>query len=1061
MRLLLLFLSLSRGERCSRAVLRTTPASYSDPDLPVLIDLHDVLIRDTSVLVFCPDAESRRAIKAVDGKLTPRMLRVTERGGPQLQLRVVDAAMPRAAADACDARAHYIASIGSFRLGASTWSNLWHGLTELVAIAGHVLTSVGCEAARCFEPSARKVLYVHSSAEQDAASGVPRDANPILRLLLGRAIFGEGNTFALRRRGGLLGRDAAARGRAGSAGRCVAALHFGAQTKVLTPLKSARPFTEERRVVVDAVVRAGWRTCGLPVDRDGPTVRLGNASSAVALPPRPHARATPSAVFVARSRQGGRHLGARAYDALAAAFRSAGVELRHCCEWSTMSACEQVALFASAGIVVGMHGAGLTNIAFTPRGSVLVELKGWYKNENDLFRKVVQARWGGYVGVNTEPGEDGATLQPASAWDRVAACALAVWRGRDPLAPDAEGGAFELCHNASARRGVGSVDGSRGPKKFGLLGAAARGHDVDCAAGGGAQRATCFRALGLPESDERGYRGPAQAGKLGNVKTKSARRLALATKQNRGQVRDSGAPTSAELLARLNLAREPADNATLPFAAERRVARVRLVTALRASDAHKTAAEILRAPCITATIAPLCAHLSELDARGGGGGTTRLFGDAIVVRDQCAAVAGGPWAKRQPVLASPGCGGGSTGNTLGYYWAARAIAASRGRALVWLRTCPAELDSNIEPWLPDYVPAPSSPPAKEDEATRARDPAGSRWSFAPFVRDGGAPGARGGASVSAALCAGRPRWMHAKAGPWLGILPRAREELAAGLAAAERASAAAVTVAKPSEPPLALAASAAIDDVAVHIRAGDALEIGLAQYGLARAADLARDIVELAAASSTTADTITVGLVSRGFATCAPAEERAAARCGVRPARGGPTPHKCCDCASAALLPMLRGALERALLNASAASPAPAARRLVWRVEVRDADAPLGAMVRVALAPVASFCLSSTFCLWPVLAAPRGRWPAESAGAAAAARSPLRAGADHGALLFAGARAAEALLTPGFAVLEATRLVPYASIHAHGAFTCKSADVAKRLVATGVIDREAPRGAHA
>ena len=94
--------------------------------------------------------------------------------------------------------------------------------------------------------------------------------------------------------------------------------------------------------------------------------------------------------------------------------------------------------------------------------------------------------------------------------------------------------------------------------------------------------------------------------------------------------------------------------------------------------------------------------------------------------------------------------------------------------------------------------------------------------------------------------------MHAKAGPWLGILPRAREELAAGLAAAERASAAAVTVAKPSEPPLALAASAAIDDVAVHIRAGDALEIGLAQYGLARAADLARDIVELAAASSTT-----------------------------------------------------------------------------------------------------------------------------------------------------------------------------------------------------------------
>ena len=392
-----------------------------------------------------------------------------------------------------------------------------------------------------------------------------------------------------------------------------------------------------------------------------------------------------------------------------------------------MSACEQVALFAGAGIVVGMHGAGLTNIAFTPRGSVLVELKGWYKNENDLFRKVVQARWGGYVGVNTEPGEDGATLQPASAWDRVAACALAVWRGRDPLAPDAEGGAFELCHNASARRGVGSVDGSRGPKKFGLLGAAARGHDVDCAAGGGARARRASARLGSPSRDERGYRGPAQAGKLGNVKTKSARRLALATKQNRGQVRDSGAPTSAELLARLNLARRTCRQRHAPVRSGATCcARATRDRVARASDAHKTAAEILRAPCITATIAPLCAHLSELDGARRRRRHDAPLGDAIVVRDQCAAVAGGPWAKRQPVLASPGCGGGSTGNTLGYYWAARAIAASRGRALVWLRTCPAELDSNIEPWLPDYVPAPSSPPAKEDEAARARDPAGSR-----------------------------------------------------------------------------------------------------------------------------------------------------------------------------------------------------------------------------------------------------------------------------------------------------------------------------------------------
>ena len=101
-------LAVSRGERCSRAVTRTHPASYSDPDLPVLIDLYDVVVSRSAVTVHCPDAASRVAIREVGGALTAKMLRSTAKGAPELRLEVVDAAMPDASARACDARAHYV-----------------------------------------------------------------------------------------------------------------------------------------------------------------------------------------------------------------------------------------------------------------------------------------------------------------------------------------------------------------------------------------------------------------------------------------------------------------------------------------------------------------------------------------------------------------------------------------------------------------------------------------------------------------------------------------------------------------------------------------------------------------------------------------------------------------------------------------------------------------------------------------------------------------------------------------------------------------------------------------
>ena len=41
-------------------------------------------------------------------------------------------------------------------------------------------------------------------------------------------------------------------------------------------------------------------------------------------------------------------------------------------------------------------------------------------------------------------------------------------------------------------------------------------------------------------------------------------------------------------------------------------------------------------------------------------------------------------------------------------------------------------------------------------------------------------------------------------------------------------------------------------------------------------------------------------------------------------------------------------------------------------VTVRDADTRVGALARLALAPRASLCVTSSFCMWPVLASRRG-----------------------------------------------------------------------------------------
>lgn len=195
-----------------------------------------------------------------------------------------------------------------------------------------------------------------------------------------------------------------------------------------------------------------------------------------------------------------------------------------------------------------------------------------YKNENDLFRKIAQARWGGYVAANTVAvgkgkNNAGATL-PNAELKRTVACALAVWRGADPHAPptDAlclgprgagdkkkvtitrggEGGRGGRGRTAGMRihgsrtKGSDSAPGRgplrhdrvkrtrhvRRPQVIGLVGAAPRGHDVDCASGGGSQRATCLEALGVGNSGDGNQRDARHRGNplhLGSSKKASHR----------------------------------------------------------------------------------------------------------------------------------------------------------------------------------------------------------------------------------------------------------------------------------------------------------------------------------------------------------------------------------------------------------------------------------------------------------------------------------------------------------------------------------------------------------
>ncbi len=75
-------------------------------------------------------------------------------------------------------------------------------------------------------------------------------------------------------------------------------------------------------------------------------------------------------------------------EALAVQLQQAGFEIILPSEMSFMA---QVEAFAEASVIVGPHGAGLTNIAFAPRDSIVIEITNSYNHTYNFFSDIADA----------------------------------------------------------------------------------------------------------------------------------------------------------------------------------------------------------------------------------------------------------------------------------------------------------------------------------------------------------------------------------------------------------------------------------------------------------------------------------------------------------------------------------------------------------------------------------------------------------------------------------------------------------------------------------------------
>lgn len=104
------------------------------------------------------------------------------------------------------------------------------------------------------------------------------------------------------------------------------------------------------------------------------------------------------------------------------ALKNAGARVFFCCNFDKMSLADQLGMAVHADVVMGLHGAGLTNAVFMRQGGIVVELKTKYAYASDIFARVADSRNGLFVHIDVRdynrPGRQ-PNIADASLADRI------------------------------------------------------------------------------------------------------------------------------------------------------------------------------------------------------------------------------------------------------------------------------------------------------------------------------------------------------------------------------------------------------------------------------------------------------------------------------------------------------------------------------------------------------------------------------------------------------------------------------------------------------------------
>jgi hypothetical protein len=435
-----------RGVVTSSASLRTV---LQDPEHPG-IDLWNVVFdaRSKRVRMYQPDRVSREAIRRIGGKLTNRMLATS---GPVAEMAIDIVERPLDVTTDCDTRL----SVAAYFIRPWFWDNSWHFMNDAAALSSWMRNTPGCDNMLC--PNVTKMLLVyHDKGGEVIPPGSLRVTETLTRLFhttaSWRKTIGTGQRY------------------------CISSMHWGLGIRCLgTITRYPHPHTEERRLAVNAYRNGVFNALGLHKLLQAEQRRYHFGPKRGGFGPNGKALA----VHVLREKKSGRFLSDDSTRILQTLFSERNVSMVPCCNFQRQPLSEILELFGRADFVIGAHGAGLSNMVFAQRGAVLVELKTWFRREQDMFRKIAQARWGGYLSVLMQSGgKTGAKLVP-KLLEAAVDCAVGVWRGR----PRGASGCW--------------VSSGEGKEKIGMEGAQRVGGGIDC----NDRKKTCHRAIGPRSTD--------------------------------------------------------------------------------------------------------------------------------------------------------------------------------------------------------------------------------------------------------------------------------------------------------------------------------------------------------------------------------------------------------------------------------------------------------------------------------------------------------------------------------------------------------------------------------